>query len=138
MSNLQTLHKVVDLATRRRDDALTALGQAQRELQAAQAQMNQLRNYADGTDEIVVKGDSARTVDEIQREALEAIADEINRMLDEGVVAEVEDVDTALILGAGWPFWLGGISRHLDQTGISERVTGGPLWRAGARPVTHS
>ena len=47
MSNLQTLHKVVDLATRRRDDALTALGQAQRELQAAQAQMNQLRNYAD-------------------------------------------------------------------------------------------
>ena len=47
MSNLQTLHKVVDLATKRRDDALTALGQAQRELQAAQDQMNQLRHYAD-------------------------------------------------------------------------------------------
>lgn len=47
MSHLQTLHKVVDLATRRRDDALTALGQAQRELQAAQDQMTQLRNYAD-------------------------------------------------------------------------------------------
>ena len=47
MSNLQTLHKVVDLATKRRDDALTALGQAQRELQAAQDQMNQLRSYAD-------------------------------------------------------------------------------------------
>ena len=47
MSNLQTLHKVVELATRRRDDALTALGQAQRELQAAQDQMNQLRGYAD-------------------------------------------------------------------------------------------
>lgn len=47
MSNLQTLQKVVDLATKRRDDALTALGQAQRELQAAQDQMNQLRAYAD-------------------------------------------------------------------------------------------
>jgi flagellar protein FliJ len=47
MSNLQTLHKVVDLAAKRRDDALTALGQAQRELQAAQDQMNQLRSYAD-------------------------------------------------------------------------------------------
>jgi flagellar FliJ protein len=47
MSNLQTLHKVVDLAARRRDDALTTLGQAQRELQAAQDQMNQLRSYAD-------------------------------------------------------------------------------------------
>ena len=47
MSNLQTLQKVVELATKRRDDALTALGQAQRELQAAQDQMNQLRTYAD-------------------------------------------------------------------------------------------
>jgi flagellar protein FliJ len=47
MSNLQTLHKVVDLAAKRRDEALTALGQAQRELQAAQDQMNQLRSYAD-------------------------------------------------------------------------------------------
>lgn len=47
MSNIQTLNKVVELATRRRDDALTALGQAQRELQMAQAQMNQLKTYAD-------------------------------------------------------------------------------------------
>ena len=47
MSSIQTLHKVVELATRRRDDALTALGQAQRELHMAQAQMNQLKTYAD-------------------------------------------------------------------------------------------
>lgn len=47
MSMMQTLGKVLDLATRRRDDALTALGQAQRELQAAQDQMEQLRSYAD-------------------------------------------------------------------------------------------
>lgn len=47
MSNLQTLHKVVDIAARRRDEALTVLAQAQRELQAAQAQLQQLRNYAD-------------------------------------------------------------------------------------------
>jgi hypothetical protein len=45
-------------------------------------------------------------------------------MLEEGVVAEAKDVDTALILGAGWPFFLGGITKYLDQTGISERVTG--------------
>ncbi len=38
-------------------------------------------------------------------------------MLDEGVVADAKDVDTALILGAGWPFFLGGITKHLDQTG---------------------
>lgn len=47
MSNLKTLNKVVDLAARRRDDALTALGQAQKELRMAQEQMNQLKTYAD-------------------------------------------------------------------------------------------
>jgi 3-hydroxyacyl-CoA dehydrogenase/enoyl-CoA hydratase/carnithine racemase len=86
-----------------------------------------LRNYAEGREEIVVRGDARRSVDEIQRDALEAIADEVNHMLAEGVVAEAKDVDTALILGAGWPFFLGGITKHLDQAGISERVTGGRL-----------
>jgi 3-hydroxyacyl-CoA dehydrogenase len=84
-----------------------------------------LRNYAEGKDEVVVRGDARRTVEEIQQNALEAIADEVHRLLEEGVVADVKDVDTALLLGAGWPFWLGGITKHLDQTGISERVTGG-------------
>jgi 3-hydroxyacyl-CoA dehydrogenase/enoyl-CoA hydratase/carnithine racemase len=92
-----------------------------------------LRNYAEGREEIVVRGDGRRTVDEIQRDALEAIADEVRHMLDEGVVAEAKDVDTALILGAGWPFFLGGITKHLDQAGISDRVTGGTL--AGRDPI---
>jgi 3-hydroxyacyl-CoA dehydrogenase/enoyl-CoA hydratase/carnithine racemase len=86
-----------------------------------------LRNYAEGREEIAVRGDSRRSVEEIQRDALEAIADEVNRMLEEGVVADPKDVDTALILGAGWPFFLGGITKHLDQTGVSERVTGSTL-----------
>ena len=45
-------------------------------------------------------------------------------MLDEGVVAEAQDIDLCLILGAGWPFHLGGITPYLDRTGTSERVTG--------------
>ena len=91
-----------------------------------------LRNYAEGRDEIVVRGDARRSVEEIQQDALEAIADEVNRMLEEGVIAEAKDVDTALILGAGWPFWLGGITKHLDQTGISERLFGHALAEAPA------
>ena len=51
-----------------------------------------------------------------------AIDDEIRHLLDEAVVPEAADVDTALILGAGFPFWLGGITKHLDQTGISARM----------------
>ena len=45
-------------------------------------------------------------------------------MLDEGVVAEPQDIDLCMILGAGWPFHLGGITPYLDRTGTSERVAG--------------
>jgi 3-hydroxyacyl-CoA dehydrogenase/enoyl-CoA hydratase/carnithine racemase len=86
-----------------------------------------LAGFAAGRDEIVVRGDARRTVDEIREAALEAVADEIRCLLDEGVVASAADVDACLILGAGYPFHLGGITRHLDQTGISERVVGSTL-----------
>lgn len=69
---------------------------------------------------------------EILERALEAMADEVGRLLDERVVASAADVDTCLLLGAGFPFWLGGITRHLDDTGVSQRVVGRPLAEAGA------
>ncbi|HEX6969606.1 MAG TPA: 3-hydroxyacyl-CoA dehydrogenase NAD-binding domain-containing protein [Micromonosporaceae bacterium] len=69
-------------------------------------------------------GDSPLTAEEVRRRALDALAQEIRLMLDEGVVAEAQDIDLCLILGAGWPFHLGGITPYLDRTGTSERVTG--------------
>jgi len=45
-----------------------------------------LANYADGKDDIVLRGDARRTVDEIREDALEAVADEVRHLLDEGVV----------------------------------------------------
>jgi 3-hydroxyacyl-CoA dehydrogenase/enoyl-CoA hydratase/carnithine racemase len=86
-----------------------------------------LANYAEGKDAIAVHEHQPRSQDEILDSALEALADEIRHLLEEGVVAEAKDVDTALLLGAGWPFWLGGITKYLDQTGISERMFGHPL-----------
>ena len=86
---------------------------------------------AAGEDEVVLRGDARRSVQEIQEAALEAVADEIRHLLDEGVVADPADVDTCLILGAGYPFFLGGITRHLDDHGISERVCGS-TFAAGA------
>jgi 3-hydroxyacyl-CoA dehydrogenase/enoyl-CoA hydratase/carnithine racemase len=91
-----------------------------------------LANYADGRDEIAVRADDPWSQDGILDGALEALADEIHHLLDEGVVADAKDVDTALLLGAGWPFWLGGITKHLDQSGISERMFGRPLAEVGA------
>jgi hypothetical protein len=69
-------------------------------------------------------GSSPLSADEVRELALAALADETRRMLDEGVVAEARDIDLCLILGAGWPFHLGGITPYLDRTGVSERVTG--------------
>jgi 3-hydroxyacyl-CoA dehydrogenase/enoyl-CoA hydratase/carnithine racemase len=86
-----------------------------------------LRNYAEGRDEIVLTDEQPRAVEEITASVLEALADEIRCLLEEGVVAEAADVDTCLLLGAGFPFFLGGITKHLDQTGVSERVVGRPL-----------
>ena len=54
-------------------------------------------------------------------------------MLDEGVVAEAQDIDLCMLLGAGWPFHLGGITPYLDRTGTSERVTGSRFLAPGRR-----
>jgi 3-hydroxyacyl-CoA dehydrogenase/enoyl-CoA hydratase/carnithine racemase len=94
-----------------------------------------LANFAAGKDEIVVAGDARRSVEQIREDALEAVADEVRHLLDEGVVGAAADVDACLILGAGYPFFLGGITKHLDETGISERVTGGKLAEYGKIPA---
>jgi 3-hydroxyacyl-CoA dehydrogenase/enoyl-CoA hydratase/carnithine racemase len=64
---------------------------------------------------------------EVLQRALEGLAQEIRIMLDEGVVAAPEDIDLCMILGAGWPFHLGGITPYLDRTGIAAKVTGAPF-----------
>jgi 3-hydroxyacyl-CoA dehydrogenase len=73
-------------------------------------------------EEPVVTGDNRRTVGEIRRAVLEAAADEIGHMLEEGVVGSPADVDACLILGAGYPFFLGGITKHLEQIGLSGKI----------------
>jgi len=65
-----------------------------------------------------------RTAEEVREQTLSALADEARRMLDEGVVAAPEDLDLAMITGAGFSFWNGGLTQLLDREGISEKVTG--------------
>ena len=72
-------------------------------------------------------GDNPSTGPEVLARALEGLAQEIRIMLDEGVVAAPEDIDLCMILGAGWPFHLGGITPYLDRTGIAAKVTGAPF-----------
>lgn len=74
------------------------------------------------------------SAEEIRDAALEAVADEIRVMLDEGVVADARDVDTCMLLGAGWPFFMGGVCPYLDEVGISEKLFGARLL-GGADPA---
>jgi 3-hydroxyacyl-CoA dehydrogenase len=90
-----------------------------------------LAGYAEGGSEIVVREQAPLSREALLETALEALADEIHHLLLEGVAAEAKDVDTALLLGAGWPFWLGGITKYLDQAGISEKMFGRPLADVG-------
>ena len=90
-----------------------------------------LESLAEGGEPVVVEN-APRSVDELHEAVLEALADEVRHILEEGVVAEAADIDTCLILGAGFPFWLGGITKHLDATGVSERVVGRPLAELGS------
>ncbi len=61
---------------------------------------------------------------EVRAKALAALAQEAQLMLDEGVVAAAEDVDLCMLVGAGWPFWLGGLTPYLDRTGTAEDING--------------
>ncbi|MEO5710911.1 MAG: 3-hydroxyacyl-CoA dehydrogenase NAD-binding domain-containing protein [Nocardioidaceae bacterium] len=71
-----------------------------------------------------VEGGTALSPSDVRTRTLEALADEARRMLDEGVVAAPEDLDLAMITGAGFSFWNGGLTQLLDREGISERVNG--------------
>jgi 3-hydroxyacyl-CoA dehydrogenase len=86
---------------------------------------DQGRPYIDDeTRALIRQGDTPQEPDALRARALDALAEEIRIMLDEGVVDEVQDIDLCLLLGAGWPFHLGGVTPYLDRTGTSERVTG--------------
>ncbi|HEU4909774.1 MAG TPA: 3-hydroxyacyl-CoA dehydrogenase NAD-binding domain-containing protein [Propionibacteriaceae bacterium] len=76
------------------------------------------------TARLLMVGDRPSTAEEVRERALTALTEEIGLMLSEEVVAAPMDIDLCLILGAGWPFHLGGITPYLDGEGISERLLG--------------
>ncbi|TDD98256.1 3-hydroxyacyl-CoA dehydrogenase NAD-binding domain-containing protein [Jiangella asiatica] len=92
----------------------------------------------DDTAALFEQGATVLTADEVRERALSAVAQEIRLMLDEGVVAEAQDIDLCLLLGAGWPFHLGGITPYLDRSGISERATGRRFLPPGVASVQSS
>ncbi|MGL5930997.1 MAG: 3-hydroxyacyl-CoA dehydrogenase NAD-binding domain-containing protein [Dermatophilaceae bacterium] len=64
------------------------------------------------------------TADQARERILGALAEEVGLMLAESVVQAPMDVDLAMISGAGFQFWNGGLLPLLDREGHSERVLG--------------
>jgi 3-hydroxyacyl-CoA dehydrogenase/enoyl-CoA hydratase/carnithine racemase len=89
----------------------------------------------DETKALFESGDVVLTEEEVREQALTAVAEEIRLMLDDGVVAEPQDVDLCLLLGGGFPFHLGGITPYLDRVGVSEKATGARFLEAGIASV---
>ncbi|MCL6424437.1 3-hydroxyacyl-CoA dehydrogenase NAD-binding domain-containing protein [Brachybacterium sp. JHP9] len=52
------------------------------------------------------------------------LAEEVGLMLSEGVVERPEQIDLAMILGAGYPRHRGGLTPYLDQCGAAQDATG--------------
>ena len=57
------------------------------------------------------------TAETILAGVLRAVAEEIDLILSEGVAANYEEIDTCLLLGAWWPWHLGGITPFLHRAG---------------------
>jgi hypothetical protein len=83
-----------------------------------------LENLANGEMDVVLTGDDRRSVEEIHEAILDALADECRHILDDQVVPTAGEIDTCLILGAGYPFFRGGLTPYLDESGASLRVVG--------------
>ncbi|HCA87647.1 MAG TPA: 3-hydroxyacyl-CoA dehydrogenase [Streptomyces sp.] len=84
---------------------------------------------------LLKQGGSVLTEEQVRDRVLDAVAQEIGIMLEEGVVAEAQDIDLCLITGAGWPFHLGGVTPYLDREGVSERVNGKKFLAPGVAGV---
>ncbi len=57
---------------------------------------------------------------EIRTRVLTGMAEETRLMLDEGVVVGPEDLDLAMITGAGFSFWNGGLTMLLEREGLGK------------------
>jgi 3-hydroxyacyl-CoA dehydrogenase/enoyl-CoA hydratase/carnithine racemase len=83
-----------------------------------------IKGYDKKAVEIVSGGTTPMTGEQLLRRIEDGLADEVHRMLETPVVAAPEDIDLCLILGAGYPFQMGGVTPYLDRVGASERVFG--------------
>jgi 3-hydroxyacyl-CoA dehydrogenase/enoyl-CoA hydratase/carnithine racemase len=75
------------------------------------------------------------TAEQVRDRVLGALAEEVGHMLAEGVVEAPMDIDLAMITGASFQFWNGGLIPLLDREGVTERVLGRRILPHGVASV---
>jgi len=78
----------------------------------------------ESTLELLEFGEIPSNSEDVLIRVQDALAQEIGLMLEDNVVSTAEDVDLCMIMGAGWPMHLGGVTPYLDRVGAAERVNG--------------
>ena len=68
------------------------------------------------------KGEKDFRKEEITERVLTNLTREIDLIMEEKVVGDTRDVDLAMIMGAGWPFFMGGVTMYLDLAGYTPKV----------------
>jgi 3-hydroxyacyl-CoA dehydrogenase/enoyl-CoA hydratase/carnithine racemase len=68
------------------------------------------------------RGEKDFRKEEIIERVLTSLTREVDLVMQEAVVADTRDVDLAMIMGAGWPFFMGGITMYLDMAGYTPKV----------------
>jgi 3-hydroxyacyl-CoA dehydrogenase len=94
-----------------------------------------VKGFDKGALKSITVGNEPVAADELLRRVQDGLADEIHRMLDDDVVHGAEDIDLCMILGAGWPFQMGGVTPYLDRVGASERNFGNTFHHPPIRGV---
>jgi 3-hydroxyacyl-CoA dehydrogenase/enoyl-CoA hydratase/carnithine racemase len=69
-----------------------------------------------------IKGEKDFRKEEIIERVLTNLTREIDLIMEEKVVGDTRDVDLAMIMGAGWPFFMGGVTMYLDLAGYTPKV----------------
>jgi len=60
--------------------------------------------------------------EEIREITLSNLARETDLILKEKIVAGPKEIDLGMILGAGWPFFMGGLTMYLDLAGVTPKT----------------
>lgn len=70
----------------------------------------------------VREGSRSFRPEEIREIVLSSLARETDLILKEKIVAGAKEVDLAMITGAGWPFFMGGLTMYLDLAGVTPKT----------------